>query len=261
MSTAIAFTAFKELLRTDLKIFKQTFSDKVINLGIWVALNALITAYLMPAFGLSLDYTNFLIAGLCASAGLFEVFPSVVNVVSDLEGDRVIEYYFTLPLPSWLVIIKSIAYYAISSAALSIFVLPFSKLILWHRFDLSNFNAIKFAVIFVLTNIFYGAFIPWIASRVANMPKIGNVWMRFVFPLWFIGGFQFSWAVFYDKAPWLAYLNLLNPLTYIMEGTRSAILGSQNYLSFLLCVGMLILFIALCIFAAVRKFKKRLDFV
>lgn len=261
MQNSVAFTTFKELLRTDLKIFKQTFGDKLFDLGIWVSTVAFVNSYLMPAFGLSPAYTNFIIAGLCASAGLFEVWPSAVNIISDLDGDRIINYHLTLPMPSWLFFMELICSYAISSAALSIFVVPFSKIILWNRFDLSNFHLGKFILIFTLTNIFYAAFTLFIASLVSGMKKIGTMWMRLVYPLWFLGCFQFSWLVLFKQVPILAYINLFNPLTYIMEGIRSAILGTEGYLPFSACLIMLTIFTIMCIVIAIKRFKKRLDFV
>ena len=185
---------FKEILITDFKIFKKIIPDRFINLNIWLISMITVNNYLMPA-GLSQSYGSFLIAGLCGSAALFEVWPSIVNLLSDFEGDNITSYYLTLPIPAWLVWLRSIIYYAISSAALAIFVVPLGKLLLQDQFDLTNFSFIKFTVIFILADFFYGAFTLWVTSHVKNMSKIGNIWMRFVYPFWFLGCFQFSWQV------------------------------------------------------------------
>lgn len=252
---------FKELLFTDLYILKNTIGDQIINLMIWITSMTLVNSYLMPAFGLSTEYSAFILAGLCASAGLFGVFPSVVAMVSDFEGDQIISYHLTLPMPSWLVFLRLVVYFAINFALTGILVLPVGQLLLWDRFNIFAVHVPKFVLIFALGYIFYGAFTLWIASRVKDMLKIGNVWMRFVYPVWFLGCFQFSWAVLAHVAPSLAWLNLLNPMTYVMEGMRATILGQEGYLNFWLCVGMLALFCILCTWRAIVRLKVRLDFV
>jgi len=79
---------FKELLRSDMYILKNTIADQVVNLIIWLSSMLIVNSYLMPAFGLSAGYSTFILAGLCASAGLFGVFPSVANMVSDFNGEH-----------------------------------------------------------------------------------------------------------------------------------------------------------------------------
>lgn len=248
------------LLKTDFTIFKRTIIDKIINLIIWVSSIAWVTTYLMPAFGLDPDYCTFLVVGLIASAGLFEVFSSVTRIISDLENINIISYYLTLPIPSWLIFLRSMIFYAFNSAFLGILILPICKLILGTRLDLSAMNPYQFLLIFIAISAFYGAFTLWIAARVLGIEYIGNVWMRFVYPLWYFGGFQFSWNVLYKAYPVVAYLNLLNPMTYIMEGSRAAILGQTNFLNFWICTITLALLTLFCGWRSIHLFKKRLDF-
>ncbi len=252
---------FVQLLLTDLTILKQVIWDKLINLCIWVSSIALVFTYLMPLLGLGGTFSSFMLAGLCASAGLFDVFPSAVNFVSDLEGDQIISFYCTLPIPTWLVLMRSIIYYSINSAILMACVLPIGKILMWYHFDMSTIQFGKFAIMFVLTSLFYGAFTLMVASRVRKMEKIGNIWMRMVYPLWYVGCFQFSWYVLYNAFPSFAYFDLLNPLTYIMEGNRAAILGDDGYLPFCISVSVLLLFVALFMWQGIRSIKRRLDFV
>ena len=252
---------FKELLRTDLKVFKQVIPDRLINLLIWVTIMITVNGYLLPSFGLSASYGSFILAGLAVSAGLFEVFPSVVALVTDFEGDQTISYYLTLPLPTWLVWFRLVIYYALSSAALAVLVLPYGQLLLWNTFTLVHVHIVKFALIFTLTSLFYGALTLLMASFVKNMATIGNVWMRFLFPLWFLGCFQFSWAILHKRAPLLALVNLLNPVTYAMEGTRAAVLGQEQYLPFWVCVALLTCYTVLFTLIAIKRLRKRLDSV
>lgn len=255
------FNVFKNLLKVDLKLFGEILIDKVIDLFIWVTCTILIMGYVMPLFGLTNDYGVFQFAGLVASAGLFEVFPSVMNLVSDYEGDRLISYQLILPVPSWLIFIKIICNYAINAISLGLLVIPMGKLILWNQFNLTQIHIIKFTLMIILVGIFYGVFTLWISSLCKNISKVGNVWMRFIYPLWFLGGFQFSWKVLHQLVPKLAYLNLLNPMTYIMEGIRASLLGQEGYISTWYCIGALLIFIGFFGWRAMIRLKKRLDYI
>ncbi len=255
------FPLMWKLLRTDLEIYKSTIWDKLLDLFIWIVTMVLVTTYLMPAFGLSVAYAGFLIASLVVSAGLFELYASVTNLISDFEGNDITSYYLTLPMPSYMVFIEKMAYYTINTATMGILILPISKLLVWHKLDLSQLSLIKFGLIFMLTNIFYAAFTIWVTSRVSGIEKIGSVWMRFVYPLWFLGGFQYSWKVLYNFSPTLAYLSFINPMIYVMEGARAAILGQEGSLNFWFCAGMLTLFTILCSWHGLRQLKKRLDYI
>lgn len=252
---------FWNLLLADLLIFKQIFWDKLINLLIWVFCILVVMGYIMPSFGLSSNYGSFILAGMLASAGFFEVYPSVVGLISDFEGDQVISYYLTLPIKPSLILVKSMSYFAISAATMSLFILPFGKIILWNNFSLSQISIPRLILIFVLFNVFYGTLTLWVACKIENMTKLGNVWMRFIFPMWFFGGFQFSWQVLYKISPTLAYVNLINPMTYIMEGTRAAVLGQEGNLPFWFCATMIAIISILCGLHAIVRLKKRLDFV
>jgi ABC-2 type transport system permease protein len=214
----------------------------------------------MPSFGLSKDYGNFMLASLVASAGLFEAFPSIVNLISDFEGNNITSFYLTLPIPSWLVFVKHMIFYAFNLASMALWVLPLGKLLLFNRFSFAHFNFIQFCIIFILICFFYATFTIWTASKLMRMEKIQNLWMRFIFPLWFLGCYQYSFKVLHNVSPVLAYASFLNPMTYIMEGTRAAVLGQEQYLNFWFCAGALIFFIVLCGWRGIANMKKRLDF-
>lgn len=251
----------KHLLYADLKIFTENFKDKCADLLIWIISMVLVTYYIMPTFGLSHGYTPFLIASLCASAGLFEMWTSTVAWVSDLTGEQIISYYLTLPIPSWLIFVRSMIVNAINSAILGVLVLPICKILLWNHVNFTSLHLPKFIFFLLLLNTFYGAFSLLLASSVSSMQTIGSLWMRFIYPLWFFGCFQFSWSALYAISPALAYINLLNPMTYVMEGVRNAILGPQGSLPFWICATMLILATALFAIVGIRRMKKQLDFV
>ena len=251
---------FSALVQRDLAVYWPTWKDRAINGIIWGALCMGVFEYIMPSIGLA-GYGMFIGASTAASWGFFEVTENVAGFISDLHGNKSISYYLTLPLPQWMVFLRLSVSSAIKAFCIAIFFVPFAKLILWNSFTFANFSIVKFLIIFPLVHIFYGSFSLFLAMRIESIEKIGNIWLRIVYPLWWLGCFQFSWATLHAAAPTVAYINLLNPLVYAMEGVRNAMLGSEGSLPFINCVVMIMLFTALFLWIGIRGLKKRLDCV
>lgn len=249
------------LILADLLIFRKFFIDKCIDLMIWIALTVFVTGYVMPYFGLQDNFGMFQLGGIFPAVGLFEMYSSIVDFVSDLQGDRVIDYQVTLPIPSWLAITAKATYYAIVYALLTIAMIPFAKVVLWDTFDLLAINHLQFFIAIVLQAIFCACFSIFAASLIDNMGKLGTVWSRFIFPMWFMGGFQFSWQALHHVTPVVAWIDLMNPMIYLTEATRAALLGQEGYLNFWLCTAVTLVFSAMTLWLGINNIKKRLDYI
>lgn len=255
------FNIFKNLILSDFIILRKSFFNKFIDITIWVVLTIFVTGYIMPYFGLSDSFGVFQFGGVIAAVGLFELYISAVDLLVDFEGDRVIDYNLTLPIPSWLAIISKAGYYFILYLLLTLSILPIGKLLLWNQLDLMQIHYFKLLLAIIFQCLFYSCFVIWAASVIDNMSKLGMVWARFIFPMWFMGGFQFSWIALYHVLPIVAWINLLNPMIYITESTRVAILGQSDYLNFWMCLVAILFFSAICLAQGMRNLKKRLDYV
>jgi len=249
------------MLKTDFFLLKKTLINKWIDLTIWVITTTWVFAYIMPRFGLKATFGTFIVGSICASAAGFEVFPSGFRLVHDLDGNRVINFYLTLPAPGWLILLRMMINNTLGCIVMSLPVIPLCKLLFWHTVDLSQFNIIKFCIIFILINIFYGSFALWLVSLIPSIEKYDSAWTRIVFPLWYLGGFQFSWHALYETFPAFAYINLINPYVYLMEGIREAVIGNQQFFPFAYTCIIIIFFTIGCFVYAYKKLQKTLDFI
>jgi hypothetical protein len=261
MSNTSKTGIFFQLLKTRLLIAYPFFFDKVINQSIWAFCSLFIAGYVMQQFGLSSGFGLFQFAGVVGTAGLFEIYPSVVGMVIDFASEQTIFYYLTLPTTGLMVMLSMIIGFAIQGIALSLCMIPLGKLLFFNQLNLLNIAWIKLLITLIVANLFLSSLIPGVAAAIQNIGKIGNAWSRFIFPMWFLGGFQFSWISIYTISKPLAYCLLLNPVTYIMEAIRVSILGQSGFLNWYLCIGALIVF---CLFSTCYSYyrmKKFLDFV
>jgi ABC-type polysaccharide/polyol phosphate export permease len=257
MSVLQTFTA---LIRRDMAVYWPTYKDRAINAVVWGTLCISVFEYIMPQMGLA-SHGVFIAASVAASWGFFEVTENVSKFVADLEGNRSISYYLTLPIPQWMIFLRQAVTNALQAFFIALLFLPMGKILLWNSFSFAQFSFFKFLIIFPLIHLFYGSFSLLLATHIESLEKIGNVWIRIVYPLWWLGCFQFSWTTLYAISPKIAYINLLNPLVYVMEGARYAILGQEGSLPFWNCVGMLFIFTVVIFFVGVHGLKKRLDCV
>lgn len=251
----------KELFITDWKVTRQLLVTKIIDSSVWVICSIFVNAYLFPKLGMSSSYGMLAFAGMLASAGIFEGYSSIVTLVGDLSSDKTIYYYATLPLPTWLMIFRLACSNACLYALLTLSYLPLGALLLGSSFDIALVSWWKLLVITAIASLFYGAFCIFTASFIHGFEHMGTVWARFIFPLWFLGGFAFQWQVLYEATPLFAYIDLLNPILYISEAFRSALMGQAGFLNFWLCIGMICLFGIATGWIGIKRLKRRCDFI
>lgn len=239
---------------------KSTFVDELINMIIWVSGTILVMGYLMQSFGLAADFGVFQFGGILAVAGIFELWPMCANLLVDIEGDNVFGYHASLACSLHAVFLSYIFAQTIYGGALSLLILPLGKILLWNQFSITNISWLPLLGVIVAANLLFAVLAMWTASVVGSMEKIGNVWMRVIWPMWFFGGFQFSYESTKGVWPMFSYFMLINPVTYATEGVRSALIGG-NFLNACLCIGALLLFSLAMFFDSIRRFRNRLDLV
>lgn len=257
----IDFYILKQLIRLKFVNARQVFFDKFINLSIWSACTMLVTGYLMKSFGLSDDFGPFQLGGILAGVGIFELYGNAVTFVSDLEGDRTISYYLTLPTHTATVLCSHIICYSMIGIAMSLATIPLAKLILWNSLSLSLISWPRLLFFTALVNVFCATATLILSAFIPSMDKFDILWTRIMFPLWFLGGFQFSWYSVHQTAPTFSYFLLLNPFLYMSEGVRAALLGQNNVMPFWICSLVLMAMLSGIAYFAYKALRKRLDFV
>ncbi|MFC1841820.1 hypothetical protein ACFLYA_01995 [Candidatus Dependentiae bacterium] len=255
------FHIFWLLTRADMVVFRQIFWGRIINTLFWSGSVVIVSAFILPSLGMTEKFGEFIVVSSIISGAYWGIWDSSYKILSDLEGEKEIDYKLSLPIPSWMVMFQYAIKHTIERLLPSLIVLPVFKLILGSRMDLSNFSFFKFAFIFITISLFTGFFFLLIASFVESSHKVDNVGIRLLFPLWFFGAGQYSWSVMHGVNSKIGCLILANPLVYAMEGIHAAVLGQQGYISFWVCAAVLWAVILVFGFVGIWKFKKRLDFV
>lgn len=250
---------FGNLLLRDARVFKKHIIGRFIDACVWCGINLYVSQYILPQFGISSDFGKFIMIGNIAAWGMLEVGTNVSILISDLLGIQSISYYLTLPIPQYWIFIRIGLSDAFKSFVSTLPMIPIGKIVLWNHFALSEIAYGKLIISYITAHLFFGFFGLFLASKTPNLEYITTIKQRAIFPLWFIGCYQFTWSMLYKTNPTIAYINLLNPIVYIMEGMRSAIVSDYELIPYWTCIIMIILFTILFGYLGTQGFKKRLD--
>ena len=255
---AIAKT-FLALLHRDIIVFRPYAFGRLIDAVVWSFATLYVSCYILPHFGFPPKFALFLTLGNIAAWCAFETGSCISVILGDLFGINSLSYYVSLPLPSSLIFIRLILIDAYKSLVSTLPMLPIAKMILQDQIDLTTINYATLSVSYILCLLFFASLGVFISSLTPKMENISSVKLRILFPMWFLGCYQFSWHMMYQTSPLVAYANLLNPVTYITEGLRHSLPLQQPLIPFYICTIMTIIFIASCTLLSIRFFKKRID--
>lgn len=261
-SNAIDYTTtIYHLICRDLRVFKGEFWGKLIDTSLLLFTTIVIFGYFLPSYGLTSNYGPFLLVSLIAGFGFFEMMGRVSIMIADLEGDRTILYTLTLPIPSWAVFVYLAVSWAILSSLVSLLMFPIGKLLLFKEFTLIHMNLLQFPLIFMMSNLFFGFFALWLSAILKNMNSLSHLFVRIINPMYSFGGWWYSYYTIAKLSPELGYIHLINPLLYVTEGMRAAVLGQDGYLPFWMSLAMLTGFTLLFAWDGIRRLQRRLDCV
>jgi ABC-2 type transport system permease protein len=258
MKTAV-LKIFLQLLRRDFLLLRQEFWGNLINVLFWLVPNIFVFIYILPGLAVDASYGIFVLTGVIAAQGLFTAISTIPGLLADIEDNHAIYYYLSLPIPQWLLLVRYALNFAIGAFMMSVFLLPACMLLLCKTFDFAAFSLFKYLIFFLTLQLFFGFFTLLVAAYTKNMVQYERAWVRVVWPLVFLGGYQFSWQTLKTQLPWLAYGVLLNPLTYCLEGFRAAVLGQTGFINFWICFGLISFFTVISALIGIKKLMRRLD--
>lgn len=254
------------ILKIEYLIYKKIFLDKIINLAVWIFTWMGISNFIMNKIIISnsigMDYGIFMFSGLCAGVSFFELYAYIMEIIFDLEGNKIIESYLILPIKQeYILFVKLILFPTL------IFILNTVWCFIVGFFCFSGFSFLKntsFISVFFMaisSSLFFTSFGFFISTLIKSRRTLSNAWNRIIFPLWFTGCFQYPWDLLSKKLPYYSYLILCNPIVYATEGFRSAIMQLEIFIHWKYCCLILLTSSIILIYFSIFRFLKRLETV
>ncbi len=187
-------------------------------------------------------------------------YKQTIELLFDLENNKFINYQISILHPR-LVILERIIFTSLFTFALSLPYFPVAKLILWSHLDTSATSWPQLLVILYLGSLCCSAYHQLASLVLKSSSQITTLWARVNQVLLHLGGFWIPLYIVRAYSEWLGYVVYLNPLVYISEGLRQALLGGDQFLSFGQCASALIIFSVIFVLLTWRIFKKRVDHI
>lgn len=232
------FLVISLLVRRELTVLAQSWQVIAGSTIVFSSMMALSAGYFMPQMGMDSSFAIPLFLGSFVTTCLSLGYTCAIDIGYDLQSPRLALYYYALPVPLWVVMVGVIFSLMLRMMVVSIPVLLLGLTLIgqWHVFVVSWPAALSMVFLCALFNALLFLNLAYGCSLASLM---GNVWPRFISPLFAFGCVFYTWKPIAEKAWYFSRVMLCSPMTYCCEGLRSALLGGTAYISSTVCMGVL----------------------
>ena len=200
-------------------------------------------------------YADLLFPGLLALTAVITSMQTLAfPLVIEFGWTKEIEDRLLAPMSTSLVAAEKVVFAALRSLIATTLMIPIGILVLgsipwrWAGFPL-------FLVILLLGSVL-GSAIGLVLGTLVKPNRINIVFALVFTPLLFTGCSQYPWPSL-DQLPWFQVVTALNPMTYVSEGMRGALVPEVPHIAPWICLLVLPLAIAALLAIGVRGFFRR----
>jgi ABC-2 type transport system permease protein len=180
----------------------------------------------------------------------------LMPLVQDLNGSREVDERLLAPIGVRGVAFQRIVAGSLHSGVAGLIALP-AMMILMHRVGGTEVSPdwVTLIPLAVLCGLLSAAFGMTLGTNV--QPRFSGLLFAVVLgPMMLFGCAYYPWSALATLGP-VRYLFLLNPLTFMSEAMRLAVVPSASHMALPLLLGGLLGFLALFAFLGARSFEKR----
>lgn len=258
ISCKTKFNIFMSLMKTDFQLLFTHIKSKLLDAIIWGGFSLSVATFIYPMMGMK-NFGLFQAPSIFIGVVGFEMYSQLFLTTMNIEQKGHWFYLFTLPISSSIVFAQKILFYTLNGLILGLTMIPLSKIILFNQLNLASIAWAKLLIALVSSCFFFACFLLIIVSITKSTKHVEHLFMRVMFPLWFIGGFQFSWFMLLKLNKIIAYIALISPYTYAHEAARAAVLGQEGYIAFHICIAILLVGGLIFAYIGYKRLKKQLD--
>ena len=200
-------------------------------------------------------YSHLLFPGIVAlTAFLTSLQTTALPLVFDFSYTKEIEDRLLAPMPVSWVALEKLVFAGIRSLIAAVMMFPIGILVLgsipWRAAGAPLF------IVVLLLGTLAGATLGLTLGTLVDANRINIVFTLVLTPILFTGCSQYPWPSLY-KLKWFQWLTTLNPLTYVSEGMRAALVPSVPHIRSWVCILMLV--VSLIVFGTigVKGFLRR----
>lgn len=232
--------AFGALLARDLRVVRRDLVGFAVRTVTQPLLFVFVFAYVLPRIhgggamtsGGGPSFATVLVPGLVASAIMMQGVMAVATpLVMELSYTKEIEDRVLAPLPMWQIGAGKIVSGALQGTVAALLVFPCVMVV--HapgqapRLDLGRWPLVLLIV--VLSSLFMAS-LGLLFGTIVEARRLASMFTIFMVPITMLGCVYYPWAELHSVR-WLQILVLVNPLVYVSEALRGALVPGVPHLS------------------------------
>ena len=259
---AAARAAFAAMLLRDLTVLRKNLGEALPRTVMQPLLLVFVFTYVFPKIGQGVGgsggttmFSAVLVAGVLALAIVFQGLQSVaLPLVSEFGHTTEIEDRVLAPMPVSLVAVEKIVAGAVQSALAALVVFPVAALVPAAPVELQ----VRWPVLATITPLvcITSAALGLTFGTVFKPRSVPMLFGLVLLQLTFLGAIYYPWAML-TPIPWLKYAVLANPVVYMSEGFRAALVGGVPHMPLEAVYGALVAFATLFTAMGIWLFKRR----
>jgi ABC-2 type transport system permease protein len=200
-------------------------------------------------------YTRVLFPGILALTAVVTGLQSTAfPLVIDFSFTKEIEDRLLAPLPVGMVAVEKVVFASLRALLAALVMLPVGVWILgsipWRA------GALPLFVTVLVLGCLVGSCLGMIMGTAVPPNRINVMFALILTPLLFTGASQYPW-VSLDHLPWFQVVTALNPLTYVSEGMRAAMVPDVPHIRPWISVLVLTVTIVVSLAVGIRLFLRR----
>lgn len=255
--------AFCALLGRDLRVLRKTLKEVLPRTVLQPFMLVFVFAYVFPKIGQGVggtgraaeSFSSLLVAGVVALSVVFQGIQAVaLPLVTEFGFTREIDDRVMAPLPVSLVAVEKIVSGAIQSLLSGLVVFPIAAVVPATPVHL-DVNWPVLVTIAPLAGAMSGA-LGLFFGTVFEPRTVPVMFGVVILPLTFLGAVYYPWMGL-TPIPWLKWLVLVNPLVYLSEGFRAALVGDIPHMPLAAVYTAVVGFLAVLAVLGIRGFTRR----
>ena len=248
MSELIALSLMlrREIIRFTRKP-NRTILPSIISTFLYIFAFGYALGSAIPSMG-GYSYVQFMLPGLVMMQVILHAYVNPAYSLYSSREDRYIEDILTTPMKYSTMVIAYILGGIVRGLFIGLIIAGITMLL----FRIWIYDAFLFVLFLLFTAATFASMGVMFGQWSRNIEDVGNVMSYVLSPLLFLGGVFFSIDII--PADWIRWLSWLDPLTYVIDGFRYAMIGYERTNPYY-CLLAIIFSLAICFMASLRFFE------
>lgn len=252
------------MIRKDIFLLKNKTVDVLVNSAIVLSIELITWCYLYPLIGMPKDLILPMFVGwplLNIMINLGYCFSMKYTLGALYTGYGFMEYDLTLPLPTSYILTHYIVSFLIEACVSTLPLIIGGLSVLSYMGSAYTGSLFLFCIIYVATLIILGITFLALSFWYPNQWFENNLWPRRIGPLITFAAIFAPWTKIYAFSKPIGIIMLLNPLTYVTEAMRAALLGNDGFIPLWICIVIMIKTFIFTAWWMQKSVRKKLDLI